>query len=220
MRALYRETDAISPSRALLRHVTSQAKRALTFACCWTFVVLCGAATRNHTENAMSFKNNAGKPAERALAGQCEMLDSSNNHDIACLEPAVGTVAEACGTRVCAGCAVQMEKESFVVSYYGEVRFVLAHPGMGVYLGFTHRDDRHLWSKIEPDQPAAVTFKDRVAADSAMRSWDSGRPDKVIIWPVVPDFAVLAGDKPTYASIAACVAAGLEAWDPNAKPAT
>lgn len=161
----------------------------------------------------MSFTSNVGKPAQTTFPAQCEMV-VDHHVDVRCLKPCIGTVPEAGGTRVCGACAVQMEKESFVVSYHDEVRFVLVHPEMGVYLGTCL--GLGFWSKLDPvGQLAAVTFENRTVADVIMRSWDNGRPDKVIIWPVMADWAVCVGGKPTFASIAACVATGLETWDPN-----
>lgn len=75
----------------------------------------------------MSFQSNIGKPHAEPSAAQCEMVDvhhpdcecaSCKMHtDVQCLEPAVGTVADGGGYRVCADCAKQMEREDFTVSY-------------------------------------------------------------------------------------------------------
>jgi len=169
----------------------------------------------------VSFKSNIGKPAVEAGPEQCEMIDmhhpdcecgSCKMHvDVRCLELYVGTVPEAGNVRVCGACAIQQEREEFIVSYRDETRFVLTHPEMGVYLGSGL--GLGFWSKLDPcGQSAAITFENRVQADYVMTSWNHGRPDGVVIWPVMPD-------QGAYASVAACVTAGLEAWDPEAKPA-
>lgn len=176
----------------------------------------------------MSFKSNIGKPYVDVGSEQCEMVDIHHpdctcksckmRTDIQCLEPYVATVPENGDMRVCGACAIQVEREEdFIVSYREETRFVIVHPEMGIYLGSAI--GLGFWSKLDPvGQTHAVTFENRVQADWAMSKWDHGRPDKTIIWPVLPDKI----DSPSiaYASVAACVAAGLEAWDPEAKPAT
>ena len=82
--------------------------------------------------------------------------------------------------------------------------FVITHPEMGIYLGSAM--GMAFWSKLDPvGQPAACTFESQDEAEAFMASWDGGRPEGVGFAPVTPD------DGP-YASIAACVAAGLEGW--------
>lgn len=62
------------------------------------------------------------------------------------------------------------------------------------------------WSNLEAlGLPAAVTFPDDVAADEYMAGWISGRPEGVRCVPV-------DADQDGYASIAACVHAGLPGW--------
>lgn len=159
----------------------------------------------------MSFKSNAGKPFVEPTTDQCEMVDSGGRIDVQCLEPYVGVVPECDSVRVCSACAVQMEREDFVVDYRPGVRFVVVHPEMGVYLGSAM--GMGFWSKLDPvGQDSAITFASRMQAEQVMRAWDDGRPGDVVIWPMTPD------RRERYASIVACVAAGLEAWDPQARP--
>jgi len=74
----------------------------------------------------------------------------------------------------------------------------------GVYLGSAM--GMGFWSKLDPvGQPAAATFEDEAEAETHMASWDSGRPDGVRLVKV-------DADQGTYASIAACVRAGLPGW--------
>lgn len=178
----------------------------------------------------MSFKSNIGKQAVDVGNGQCEMVNVHHpdctcssckmSVDVQCLEPFVGTVPDNTDIRVCGACAVQMEREDFIVAYRDETRFVIVHPEMGVYLGSAIGFG--FWSKCDPvGQTAAVTFPNRVMADDAMKAWDSGRPDGATIWPVLADQRSTDGlgdDGVVYASVAACVAAGLPSWDPDAKP--
>lgn len=182
----------------------------------------------------MSFKSNIGKPTVEPTEEQCEMINVHHPDcncasckmmvDVQCLEPAVGVVPESGNTRVCGACAIQQEREDFTVAYHDRTRFVLVHPEMGIYLGSCM--GMGFWSKLDPvGQPCAVTFENRVEADDVMQSWDNGRPDGVVIWPVVPDghrpdghVSRMPSEVCGYASVAACVAAGLDAWDPEAKP--
>lgn len=175
----------------------------------------------------MSFKSNVGKPWVEPTAEQCEMSETHHpdcecascklHLDVQCLEPYVGTVPECDDIRVCSACAVQAEREDFDVTYRPGVRFVVVHPEMGVYLGSAM--GMGFWSKLDPvGQDSAITFVNRMQAEQVMRAWDDGRPGDVVIWPMIPDRPGLARER--YASIAACVAAGLEAWDPQASPPT
>jgi len=82
--------------------------------------------------------------------------------------------------------------------------FLIWHPDRGIFLG--HCMGLGFWSKLDPvGQPSAVTFPSREIAEQYMAGWDHGRPTEASLHPVIPD----DGD---YASIAACVAAGLEGW--------
>lgn len=95
-------------------------------------------------------------------------------------------------------------------------RLVLVHPEWGIYLGSAMGFG--FWSKVDPvGQDAAVTFPDAETAERVMASWGGGRPEGVTPYLVVPDQASTDGfGDPglTYASVAACVAAGLEGWAP------
>lgn len=82
--------------------------------------------------------------------------------------------------------------------------FVITHPEMGIYLGMFM--GLGFWSKLDPvGQPSACTFESIEQAREFMASWDSGEPAGVSFAPVTPDDG-------SYASIAACVRAGLEGW--------
>lgn len=168
----------------------------------------------------MSFKSNVGKPKVEPGPGQCESIDMHHPDctcasceaclDVQCLERVVGVVTDS-KVRVCSACAIQAEREDFEVEYLPEVRFVAVHPEMGVYLGSAM--GLGFWSKGDPvGQDAAVTFPDRATADKIMASWDGGRPRGTVTWPIIPDQPGLARER--YASIAACVAAGLDGWEP------
>lgn len=62
------------------------------------------------------------------------------------------------------------------------------------------------WSKLDPvGQPSAVTFPTEKEAEDYMASWENGRPNNAELVPVT-------ADQDGYASIAACVSAGLEGW--------
>lgn len=95
-------------------------------------------------------------------------------------------------------------------------RLVLVHPEWGIYLGSAMGFG--FWSKIDPiGQDAAVTFPDAETAERVMASWDGGRPADVTLHHVVADGASADGfgdPGVVYASVAACVAAGLEGWTP------
>lgn len=82
--------------------------------------------------------------------------------------------------------------------------YVITEPEMGIYLGGCL--GLGFWSKLDPfGQPSAVTFESIQAAEDHMAMWDGGRPEKAILHPVEPDDG-------QYASIHACVNAGLEGW--------
>jgi len=85
---------------------------------------------------------------------------------------------------------------------------VIVHPEMGVYLGSCL--GLGFWSKLDPvGQAAAATFDSVEDAETFMGAWESGRPAGVTFTEVVPDLG-------THASPEACVAAGLDRWDPDA----
>lgn len=74
----------------------------------------------------------------------------------------------------------------------------------GIYLG--NCMGLGFWSKLDPvGQDAAVTFPDTDAAEQHMAEWDSGRPDGVT-------FVAVAADAEGFASMTACVLAGMPAW--------
>ena len=74
----------------------------------------------------------------------------------------------------------------------------------GVYLGCAL--GLSFWSNLDPvGQPSAVTFADESEADAHMRTWANGRPEGVRLVSV-------EADEGNYASIAACVRAGLPGW--------
>ena len=81
---------------------------------------------------------------------------------------------------------------------------VITSPEMGIYLG--NCMGMGFWSKLDAvDQPSAVTFVSKEDAIDFMKTWDSGIPEGV-------DFKEVVSDDGQFASIAACVAAGLEPW--------
>ena len=88
--------------------------------------------------------------------------------------------------------------------------FVITHPEWGIFLG--HCLGLSFWSKLEAaGQPAAPTFPSIESAEQFMSSWINGRPPEASMAPVVPDDG-------TYASVAACVAAGLDGWVDSVTP--
>jgi len=75
---------------------------------------------------------------------------------------------------------------------------------MGVFLGFCL--GLAFWSNLDPvGQPAAPTFTSHKEAESFLDAWGDGRPAGATLVPVV-------ADQNGYASVAACVAAGLPGW--------
>jgi len=86
----------------------------------------------------------------------------------------------------------------------------ITHPEWGIFLG--HCLGLAFWSKLEPvGQPAAATFPSVEVAEQFMASWSGGRPPGATLVPVIPDMG-------TYASVAACVAAGLDGWIDDLTP--
>jgi hypothetical protein len=91
--------------------------------------------------------------------------------------------------------------------------FVIYSPELGVYLG--NCLGLGFWSKLDPvGQPCAVTFPTIYEAQRHAASWDTPVKDMQFI-PVQADDVSKRLGQPDYASIAACVAAGLPAWDPD-----
>ncbi len=85
---------------------------------------------------------------------------------------------------------------------------VLYHPEFGVYLGSCLGFG--FWSKCDPvGQPCAVLFDSESEADKFIRSWNH----PIENWITVP----VEDDMDGYASIAACVKAGLPEWSADAR---
>jgi hypothetical protein len=85
-------------------------------------------------------------------------------------------------------------------------RFLLYNRDLGVYLG--NFLGMGFWSRLDPaGQPAAVTFASEEDATRHVASWDGMGPR----FPV--EVRLVETDDGDYASIAACVAAGFDAWD-------
>lgn len=81
---------------------------------------------------------------------------------------------------------------------------VIYHPTDGVYLG--NCLGLGFWSNLDPvGQDGAVTFPSAAVAEEHMAEWESGRPRDVTLVEVV------AGED-GYASMQACVMAGLPGW--------
>jgi len=102
------------------------------------------------------------------------------------------------------------------------MRFVLYSPDpkIGIYLG--NCMGMGFWSLCDPaGQPSAVTFATESEAAVHVASWDVQPEFQIEIRPVEADDGMIDGASsrerthPTYASVAACVAAGLPAWDPD-----
>ena len=83
--------------------------------------------------------------------------------------------------------------------------FVITHPVWGVFLGAY--GGLGFWSKRDTmaGQEAAVVFPCERTAEAYMARWGNGRPPEAVLHPVRADLG-------THASVAACVAAGLESW--------
>lgn len=89
-----------------------------------------------------------------------------------------------------------------------EVRYLLVSDEAGIYLGSYL--GLGFWSKLDPvGQDAACTFDSPSDVAQFMATWDNQPNGNVRTVEVTPDI------KGGYASIAACVAAGLDAWDPD-----
>lgn len=87
---------------------------------------------------------------------------------------------------------------------------VIVHAENGIYLGSFW--GMGFWSKLDPvGQPSAVTFPSEEVAIEHMKTWENSASEGegITFKNVIPD------DKDgenEYASIAACVSAGLEGW--------
>lgn len=87
---------------------------------------------------------------------------------------------------------------------------VIVHPEMGIYLGLCF--GLGFWSKLDPvGQTSAVCFDDEPQAREHIATWEE-QPEGVTFVAVRPD--EISG-RARYASVHACIAAGLEAWDPS-----
>lgn len=85
--------------------------------------------------------------------------------------------------------------------------YVISHPDMGIYLGNCF--GLGFWSKLDPvGQESAITFPSQDAADSHMATWENEVPAGVTLVEV-------SEDSEGYASVQACIEAGLEGWDPS-----
>lgn len=83
--------------------------------------------------------------------------------------------------------------------------YVIYTDAEGVYIG--HCMGLGFWSKLDPaDQPCATTFPTTKDAEDHMAGWESGRPAGVSLVPVIPD------EPGGFASIEACMRAGLPEW--------
>lgn len=83
--------------------------------------------------------------------------------------------------------------------------FVIYTEEEGVFLGSCM--GLGFWSKLDAvDLGAAVTFPSIDDAEAFMAEWESGSPAGVALVPVVPD------QDDGYASIEACMRAGLPEW--------
>lgn len=89
---------------------------------------------------------------------------------------------------------------------------VLVHPEYGIFLG--HCLGLAFWSKIDPvGQPGAPTFPSHEALHQALSTWLATEPgrEQMAGHEVLPDDG-------TYASAAACAAAGLDPWQDEFTP--
>lgn len=89
--------------------------------------------------------------------------------------------------------------------------FVITHPDFGIYLGTCL--GMGFWSKIDPvGQPSAVTFPSESVARHHLKQCFDLNQDAISVVSVEADEL---GGCLRYASIEACVRAGLPAWDPE-----
>lgn len=86
--------------------------------------------------------------------------------------------------------------------------YLLLHADDGVYLGSFAGFG--FWSKLDPvGQGAACAFKSSDDAMNFAAGLDNSTPNKLTTTKVIADQGL-------YASIAACVAAGVDEWNPSA----
>ncbi len=82
--------------------------------------------------------------------------------------------------------------------------FVIVSPDDGIYIGSCM--GMGFWTKLDPvGQTSVVTFDSIQEAEDCMATWKCGRPTGVTFHEVNPDDGI-------YASVQACVHAGLEGW--------
>lgn len=99
--------------------------------------------------------------------------------------------------------AAEVEYQSWLVRDLHQQGVVIVHPKWGIYIG--NLFGLGFWSKLDPvGQPGAVVFPGEQAARAHMASWEH-QPSGCTFVPVRPN-------NDGYASIAACVAAGLDGW--------
>lgn len=88
-----------------------------------------------------------------------------------------------------------------------KMAYVIQDPELGIYIGSCM--GLGFWTKVDPiGQPSVVTFGSIQDAEDYMQTWECGRPENITFHEVEPDDGV-------YASIQACVNAGLEGWLDN-----
>lgn len=91
--------------------------------------------------------------------------------------------------------------------------FVLVHPDDGVYLGSLM--GLGFWSKLDPaGQECAVAFETPEKAREHAASWDSSREDHQAYLESLKcvEVEIDSPDGEPYASVDACIKAGLDAW--------
>lgn len=83
---------------------------------------------------------------------------------------------------------------------------VIVHRESGIFLG--HALGLSFWSKLEcVGQPSAPTFETQKEIDEFVASWPP-----MLIGPGDLEFKMVTPDDGTFASVQACVDAGLEPW--------
>jgi hypothetical protein len=94
------------------------------------------------------------------------------------------------------------------------MRKIIYSDSLGVYLGSCF--GAGFWAKLESlGQTVAVTFADEEEIRAVIAEWEC-----LAFLPSDLHYLDVESDAEGFASIAACVAAGAEAWDPNAVRAT
>lgn len=95
------------------------------------------------------------------------------------------------------------------------MRTVIYHKEWGIYLGSCM--GMGFWTKLDPaGQDSAVTFASQSEAEEVIATWDH-KPEPADLQFVAVKTKYLEGDLySNFATRIECVAAGLDAWDPNA----